>query len=650
MAKNYRFFDFIELKYDDLTDQINRWLKNAYGRSAINLNSASPLGQVLNVVKELFQHNILYLKNSVRVLDIETTQNKKIAQQTARIAGYNTCRAISATGTLKFKLKPGIDVASSIKDSVVIINDGLVLKNKTNSLKYVVNLNVERNIFPISNALTQFFVPIIQGTYEIQRFTGTGRKNQSFSVNVPSNKQVENFNFKIYLNGTLLSVKDSIWDMLPNEYACVVKSGFNGGIDIYFGTGDFGIVPALGSSIEVKYLLSDGVEGEILNPVVNDWKVEGEVTDGQGNVIDVNSLFDIYVETDINFASDGESLPFIKSAIPYVSRNFVLATPNQFIYHLKRLNMFSKVNAFNKLEDNDFSVNETLIEDSIRKINQDITLNKSRSQILADLNNFNNLYAKYKNNLNDNEIYLYLIPNIKKYFNNDINYFNIPIEAFYLDEEEQNKILQYLRQLGTISITTDIKIIQPVISRYVMHVYIRRFDYANEDNIRQQIIAKTSDYLLTNDRFDRIPRADFIRLYKEIDGVDSASVFFVSKKNEDYHRKAYELGYLKPAFQSKYQSGEISQTFERTKKSTRTQPILQQSFKVVNGIAKLNTMYDPNTTLGIDSVHGDIICEKNEYVLIRGGWRDRKGVWYNEGVDGDSLCSINIVFNGVTQK
>ena len=62
------------------------------------------------------------------------------------------------------------------------------------------------------------------------------------------------------------------------------------------------------------------------------------------------SLFDIFVETDIKFASDGESVEYTKSVIPYVSRNFVLATPAQFIYHLKKLNMFSKVNAFNTLD------------------------------------------------------------------------------------------------------------------------------------------------------------------------------------------------------------------------------------------------------------------------------------------------------------
>jgi len=508
----------------------------------------------------------------------------------------------------------------------------------------MVNLNVPKNIYPLSISNNTFYIPIIQGVYEKQRFTGTGRENQSFSVNIPGNKQVENFNYYVRYNGLSLTIKTHIYDLLAAEYSCYVKSGFNGGIDIYFGTGNFGFIPANGSVIEVEYILSDGASGEILNPVANDWKVDGNFTDGQGNSLDADKLFNIYVENDVNFASDGESLEFTKAAIPHVSRNFVLGAPNQFIYHLNKLNMFSKVNAFNKLDDNNFSITETVIEDCVKKINMSINNNDSKDNILIALNNFNEKYAQYKNNSNDNEIYLFLIPEIKKYFNDTINYFNISTDAFYLDEYEQGKITNYLRQIGTLSISTEMIIVQPTITKYIMNVYVRRFDYANEDTIIQEIIAKSSDYLLNNNRFDRIPKADFISLFKGIDGVDSASVYFVSKKNEDYHKKAADLGYVQPPQQSKFNSSNT------TPVPPVTQPILTQSTKIKNGVYVDNSAYDPKLVLGLDPIHGDIICEKDEYAIIRGGWRDRKGIWYNEDMLDNSLNGINIVFDGVSIK
>jgi len=646
-----RFYEFIELKYDNLTSQITKWLKATYNRSGINFNSASPYGQIINVLKELFQHNLLYLKNAVRVLDIEQTQNKKIAQQWSRIAGHNPGRAISATGTLKFQLKPGINISEQIKDSVVIIENGLILKNNTNSLKYTTSLSSERNIFSLSLANNKFFIPIIQGVYEAQNFTGTGELNQSFSVNIPGNKQIENFKYTIAYNGTTLTIRDGMWDMAPGTLSCYTRSGFNGGLDIYFGNKNYGFIPPVGSIITVKYLVSDGSEGEILNPKPNDFKIEGVVRDGQGNPIDINKLFNIYIENDVNFASDGETLDFTKSAIPHVSRNFVLGTPSQFIFHLRKLNMFSKVNAYNKLEDNNFSVTDTMIEDSLKKLTKDIRTNQNRSKILADINNVNEIYSKYKNNLNDNEIYLYLIPDISKYFNDNINYFNVPFDVFYLDQYEQDKIMKYLRQLGTLSMTTEVKIVQPKISRYVMHVYIRRFDYANEDTIKQEIISRTSEYLLTTNRFDRIPKSDFISMFKGIDGVDSASVFFVSKKNEDYHRTASDLGYTPPPAKiPKYTTAKISRTNQLPKFKAKVQPILSQPMKMKNGKYVQNLSYDPNLQLGVDNVHGDIIVDADEYAIIRGGWRDRKGIWYNEDTSDESLNSINIVFNGVTNS
>lgn len=643
-----KIFEYIELKYTTLNNQITNWLKETYNRSDLNFNSASPYGQILNVLKEFFQHNIIYLKNTLKVLDIEQTQNKKVIQQTARISGHSVGRAISASGTLKFKLKPGVDIAKEIKESTIIINNHLELKNKTNFLKYTVSLSTDKNIYPINSNNLQFFLPIVQGNYETQEFTGKNEINQSISVNIPNNAQIENFNYTIKYNGNLVTIKDHMYDMLPGEVACYTRSGFNGGLDIYFGNTNHGFVPAQSSIISIEYLLSNGSEGEIFNYVTNDWKILGDIYDGQGNSIKAEDLFDISIHTDVNFAADGETLEYTKAIIPYVSRNFVLGTPNQFIFHLKKLNMFSKVNAFNKLDDNDFSVNDTIIEKSIQKLNNDINQNKSKDVLVNDIDNFNKLYARNKNNLNDNEIYLYLIPQIKKYFNDNVNYFNVPFDIFYLDDDEKNKVMSYLRQLGTMSPTSTIDIIQPTISRYVMHVYIRRYDYANEENIKQEIIANSSDYLLTNDRFDRIPRSDFIKLFKDIDGVDSASVYFVSQKNEDYHKKGADLGYTQEyAKIPKYDS---SKTTTLPEYQPKTQPLLAQSLISKNGTIKENVSYDPNKMLGIDPIHGDIVVEKDEYAIIRGGFRDRKGIWYNENPNNNSLNSINIVFDGVTEK
>ena len=616
---NKKYFEFIELQYDKLTEQINNWLRFKYKKADIQFNSASPYGQIVNIDKELFLQNMLYLKNTLKVLDINTTKNKKVIQQTARIAGHSVGRPISATGTLKFKLKAGIEYQKEIKSGIINIPNKLALKNKNNSLNYITNLNQDKNQYVINTPGTEFFIPIIQGKYESQTFTGDGTINQSISVNIPNSSYIENFNYKIIYNSIVLEVKDHLYDMLPHEYACFVKSGFNGGIDVYFGTDNSGFVPQIGSQIIIEYLLSDGAAGEILNPTVNEWKIIDDITDGQGNILKIDDLFDIFIENDVNFSSDGDSIEYTKTMIPYVSRNFVLATPNQFIFHLKRLNIFSKVNAFNMLDDNNYAITDNVLEQYVNKISKSVNTNQSSDEILAAVNNFKAIYSKYKTNINDNQIYLYLIPDISKFFNNDINYFNINYDVFTLDQQEQQKTLSYLKQIGTLSPTTSVKIIQPKITKYIMHVYIRRFDNANEENIKQQIISMSSDYLLNNNRFDRIPKSDFIELFKTIDGVDSVSLYFVSEKNENYQKNQKQLS------------------------------ILQQPQKIENGIIKSAYTTNSDKLIGLDPVHGDIVINKDEYAIIRGGFRDRKGIWYSENPNENTLNSINITFDGITK-
>jgi len=631
-------FNYIELKYEDLSNQISEWLSGTYHKAGINLNSVSPYGQIINVVKEIFQHLILYLKSTLKVLDIETTQNRKVALQTARIAGHNPGRSISATGTLKFTLKQGIEIDKKIKGSTITINNRTVIKNKTNSLKYT-TLGGKQNIRITDNRV--FYISIIQGVYETQKFTGTGLKNQSFSVNIPGYKEIENFNYIIKYNSNNVRVKDHLYDILPMEKSCFIRTGFNGGIDIYFGNVNFGFVPHKGSTIEVQYLLSDGADGEILNPITNDWKFEDDLIDGEGNSLNVDDLFNIEIETNINFGADGESLAFTKSAIPHVSRNFVLGTPEQFTYHLLKLNMFSKVYVYNKLSDNNYSIDDNVIENSLKKLTENIKNNVNDDVLLNNIDTLNNIVSKYKTNLNDNEIYLFLIPDITKYFNQDINYFNIPFDAFYLDNDEQSKIKRYLRQLGTLAITTNLKIVQPTISKYIIHVFIRSF--GNNENIKQEVIDKLSDYFLTNTRNDRIPKSDLITIIKNINGVDSTSVYFVSEKNEKYHKKGIDLGIIKENKSiPKYNTKSKEWIYEPTKMKSS----LSDGTRTIKNKTYYKKSYNPVSLLGIDSIHGDIIIEEGEYVVIRGGWKDRNGIYYNENpLENGILNSINIVFN-----
>ena len=647
-TKLNRVFNRIELNYTNLTNQINNWLSSAYDKSSILFNSASPYGQILEVVKEFFLQNILYLKNFVKQLDIDQANTIRMIRNIARISGHNPSRSISARGTIKFKLKQGINIQSTISGEQVVIYDNTLLKNKSNGLYYSLKTGTSKNVYPLTPGC-QFFVNIVQGKYDTQNFTGDGTISQSFQVTVSNSSTIDNFDFLIYLNGINLQIRDHLYDMLDNEYACYTRTGFNGGLDVYFGNGINGCIPPIGSTITVTYLLNNGLQGNILNNKVNDFTFVDDMYDDNGNIIQASQIFDLFIETDIKFASDGESLEYTKSVIPYVSRNFVLATPSQFIYHLKKLNMFSKVNAFNNLD-----------------------------MIKIDINSDGTL-----DNININEMYLYLIPRITDYFSTDVNYFNVPLDAFYLDDTEKNRILTYLKMQGIISITSTIKVIDPLIKYFVVNIFVIIYDDVSEDNIRSQIITTLSNYFSSYDRYDRVIKSDLITQIKNsVDGIDSINIEFVGKDNEDYHRdgallsstqknvvqntyvasssavnvSANNYTNIVTAQQNQQNAANSSNNSSSVPNTSTINAALSTSSSLSVGNSTVvsynsTSQYDASALIGIDPVLGDIVIGSNELVILRGGWSNRNGVFFSEDPKTTTgFSTINIIWKGVTSS
>lgn len=547
------FFDFIDLKYNNLTTQIQYYLRSVFNRSDESFSNASPFGQVVNVENEIYQQNVIYQKNVVRNFIVTEADNQKAVRNLARIGGHNPTRAITATGSIKLKLKNGIDIYNDIGGGKIKINDKTKIKNKTNGLIYTIRFGNSQELFELSQS-QDIYLNLVQGTYETYQFTGNGEINQSFSVNVSEGNTIDNFDVEVKYNNQSVSIKDAQFDMLRNEIACYTRTGMNGGLDVYFGNGDFGFIPGQGVIISVTYLLTDGTNGIILNPQVNDFQWIDDINDMNSEPVNMENTFDVYVDKQIGFASDGETTEFTKNIMPYMSRNFVLATPSQYIFTLKRLSLFSKINVYNTLDDKNFE--------------------------------------------NDNKIYLFLVPNINNYFNNTINYFNVPLDAFILDQEEITKTLTYLKKMANIPVNTVLEVIQPTISRYILNIYVRKFQGYSDDGIKQNIITNISNYLSNLERDDRIPKSDIINVLEGTPGVDSVNVSFISKKNEDYHK-------IKPT------SGLI---------------------------------------YGLDPVLGDIIVESQELAVIRGGWSDRNYTYYNESLDSNGLGPVNIMFVGVTEE
>jgi hypothetical protein len=481
-------FKLTEISFDRIKGEVNYYTQKVYNKaSQIYSSVASPFGQVLDVVQNLYQLSLLYLKNSMNQYDLSdpNSNNYNIIRTGVIIAGHNPSRAISASGLLRCQVKVSTNIEENIPGSQIKIINKTTIKNATNNLLYHIDLGgAEEQVFNIQSG-SSFFFNISQGEWKEATFTGNGEECQSFEVENDGNKQVENYKVEVSVNGEYWSNKNHLYEMMPEEKAVVLRTSFSGGLTVLFGNGNFGDIPPIGSVIKVEYVETDGQNGNIYRRTSNDWKFIDEVLSGDGSTVDFEKYFNIFIQNDINFGANAESLEFMKSLLPINSNNFVLALPQQYSYAIKKLGVFSHVNAYEE--------NRTI-------------------RIVAT-------------------------PNIRIFKNTNSDYYTVDKRAFELDSYEKQKLDEYLRKGGYIQLTQKYRIDSPVLSYYTMYVNLRLFDDAIEDNVNNEIIDRTSEYFLNLNRLDRIPRKDIINIISEINGVDSVDVRFVSKKNEDYHKQ-----------------------------------------------------------------------------------------------------------------
>ena len=478
---------FVEISFSRIKTEIEDFLKAEYNKAGILFSNASPYGQILSVVENLHQLSFLYLKNTLNQFDLSNAsiENDRIVRNAAIFAGHNPTRGISSSGTLEFRLKPEIDIDKEIPGGRITFQNKTTISNKTNSLNYSLNIGTDALTHVMSKNYV-FLVDIIQGKWNTKTFTGIGEPLQTFYVNESGTKSIENFNYQITVNGEMWSIKKHIYEMLPDEKAVVTKTGFDGGLDIIFGNGGFGSIPPIGSSIEVSYLTTDGSFGNVFRRTENDWRFVDDAYDGRGGTVDISKLFNIYIYNDINFGADGETTAFTRSLLPMVSNNYILALPQQYAYEIKKLGVFSHVNAYEK----------------------------------------------------SGTIFITLTPNINLFKNQNSDYFTIDIAAFSLDDYEIGKIDKYLKTTGIIQLTKRYKITNPTLSYYVMNIFVIPYSDVTDESLSAQILSVISNYFLNLNRIDRIPKVDLIKTISNIKDIHSVDLQFVSKKNEDYHKEA----------------------------------------------------------------------------------------------------------------
>jgi hypothetical protein len=481
-------FEKSKIKFTELYTQSTDFLTEKYEQAGRQFSMASAWGMILQTIQKLSELNFFYIEDSINELNIETATRPESIFGLSRLTGHNPTRGISATGEIEVKFK---NKEVMFSGTSIIIPNWTKLICRDNGLPYLITLPHQQVRVQATNDFVQKF-KIIQGEIEAQRFTGTGEDLQSFEANLRGGNTIENYNIRVFVNGDEWMKYESLHDMTLGDEGYIVKTGITSGVDIFFGTKYKGKVPANGSEITVEYIVTAGFDGNISNTAKPSFIFSDDGYDTVGNEIDLNEGFKIDVSKEISFGSSPEDLRLTRLLAPYHGRSFLLSKPENFIYFLRKWSQFSVIDAFQTYDDD----------------------------YLDD----------------DNVMYIFLIPDINVRMTDSEDYFTIDQSKFTFSNAEKEKVLTLINASGTVANGLEVTLVDPIIKKYIINISLVTYRGYSREIMHQEIVDKVSQYFQVNQRRDRIPKSDLIRLIEDVHGVDSVNIAFLSEENEQIKR------------------------------------------------------------------------------------------------------------------
>jgi len=614
-------FNTSRIRFHELYQDALNFVKNTYGSLGQYFTLASPMGQLLQVILHYGRMILFYNEDSVTELNINTATRTQNIKGLASLTGHNPSRPMAARGTLTLQYN---GKKLPIGTKIVTIPNYTTVANNQNGLTYTIVLPGEEAMFDLTSVTNTLEVNIVQGKVEYQQVTGTGDPLQSFNFQNKKGASIDNYYINVFVNGVKWEIVNSILDMTLDQEAVIVKTGQTGGIDIFFGNNYNGAIPPYGATILVEYLITDGAAGNLntmANNLANNWKF---LTSGyllNGEEVDLNKCINVTIKNEIMFGAQEEPLYLTRLLAPRMSRSFVLANENNYIYFLKKLNIFTIIDAipgFATFEDQyvlaKYNQAKSTYEDlNIEYRNLVSTYGVTSSQATSkkpELDNAEQQLYYYQKKVeeqkkDDNTVYLFLVPDVTKRISTNDNYYTCNLSSFILSDTEKLSILDLIEQSGQRILTVDNVILNLQFPKFSLNMSLILWEGAIYDTVRQDIISKTSEYFLTNTRRDRIPVSDLIKIIEDIDGVDSVNVWFdASKDNLNIYKTHYGID----------DYGDI---------------ILERYVK---------------------DAFGNNVPVKDIYPLIRGGFENAQGTYYEDSLTKNKLSTLNIQVRGYTTK
>ena len=604
-----RLFTSLKIRIGDILGETIGFLQQTFKQTKTIFTAASPFGQLLIVFENLSQLIFYYIEDSITELNIYEASRASSIYSLASLAGHNPSRAIGATAQIRIRPKTGV----TFENNIIILNDLLKLKCINNGLQYVLELPQDELRIDLTKLDVVTVLGIRQGAVQSQTFTAKGIAFESYQMGLQNNYYVDHFKVNVYVNGEMWTKYESLLDIPRGDKGFIIKTGITNGLDLYFGNGSFGKIPTLGSTIVVEYLSSEGAGGNIKVDDFSQINFKFDETGFSivGDEVNLNSVLEITVVSPPSFGVDPEEVELTRLIAPKTSKNFALINVDNYEVLLHKLQMFSTVRVFLAPPPAPTSNTiPTVVAAAGLVVTGTITGVALPTTASGGINT-SSIAAAFGGSSLKRMINLFLIPDVSQLFTNGSDYFKLNTDKFKLTQYQKNQLLNFIERSGTKMISTDIIIIDPIITKYILNISVIGFEDVSNDIIKSDITNAIGQYFIKLSRYDRVPKSDLIKIIEEVNGVDSVSITILSELNE--------------------------------------KAAIDRATLVLTGADSTASPIQPEVLIGLDEFN-DIIINSNQLPVIRGGWRDRAQNLYSEVISTTELSPINIEIKTVKSK
>lgn len=577
------------IKASEILKDIHTYLTRLYGKTSETLSPASPFGQILTVLSNITELIFYYIEHSTVEQNILTANQDTSIYGLSRLTGHDVFRGTGAMGEISIKLK-NTAVSDVIGDILVLDDPNAYVVDEQTGYQYTIMQNESKRInMKSADAFQIYNFEIVQGVKESQTVTSNGSSLASY--NIAAIGLVDHNHIKVYVNDELWKPYQSLYDMLPDTKGVLVKTGISGGIDLFFGNGEFGKIPEAGARIKVDYILHEGSNGNIYDSTDLTFKIRGYATDNLGNEYSLQDLFDVYVSFAPKMGTNFEDTRLTKLLAPLTSKSFVLASPENFEYFLGKFGMFSYVDVYNTINSDEF------IQD-------------------------------------DNVIYIMALPDIKAKFGYGVNYFAIPINELVFNDDEKTALLKVIHQSGQQLMTSELQLVEPIMKFFKMEIFVKVYEGYSKNDLVSVINQRISEHLLSYKRRDRMPKSDIIALLENIEGIDSVNVRFLSAKEEEARRQGFYINDVELLVPKEIVSedGRLVKFYDR--QVTNEKITISENDVIPTKISNIDNF-------------GDVVLNRNEIAIFRGGWVDYNGNEVLDEVNSTGNGCVSVYFDNI---